>query len=146
MANYTDKINKFLADQIVAYVKLHNLHWYIKGSSFFTLHAEFEKLYDATAEVIDEVAERLLALDKAPVASLKGSLALSTISELEDKAVSTSEAVNGLLADLKQFAADSKAIISEAAQAGDDVSADIFTGYLNNYEKTIWMLNSYLSA
>lgn len=56
-----EKMNLYLANQEVAYIKLHNLHWYVKGRSFFTLHAKLEELYDRTAEIIDAVAERLLA-------------------------------------------------------------------------------------
>ena len=53
-----EKMNLYLANQEVAYIKLHNLHWYVKGRSFFTLHAKLEELYDRTAEIIDAVAER----------------------------------------------------------------------------------------
>ena len=35
-----EKMNLYLANQEVAYIKLHNLHWYVKGHSFFTLHAK----------------------------------------------------------------------------------------------------------
>ena len=79
-----EKMNLYLANQEVAYIKLHNLHWYVKGRSFFTLHAKLEELYDRTAEIIDAVAERLLAVGQAPVANMKEALALATIKELAD--------------------------------------------------------------
>lgn len=69
--NLFEKLNEYLANQQVMYIKLHNLHWYVKGRSFFTLHAKLEELYDQTAQIMDEVAERLLALGGSPVASLK---------------------------------------------------------------------------
>lgn len=81
-----EKMNLYLANQEVAYIKLHNLHWYVKGRSFFTLHAKLEELYDRTAEIIDAVAERLLAVGQAPVANMKEALALATIKELADAA------------------------------------------------------------
>ena len=34
-----EKMNLYLANQEVAYIKLHNLHWYVKGRSFFTLQS-----------------------------------------------------------------------------------------------------------
>ena len=79
-----EKMNLYLANQEVAYIKLHNLHWYVKGRSFFTLHAKLEELYDQTAEIIDAVAERLLAVGQAPVANMKEALALATIKELAE--------------------------------------------------------------
>ena len=38
------KLNLYLANQLVDYVKKHNLHWNLKGSHFFTLHAKLEEL------------------------------------------------------------------------------------------------------
>ena len=90
-----EKMNLYLANQEVAYIKLHNLHWYVKGRSFFTLHAKLEELYDRTAEIIDAVAERLLAVGQAPVANMKEALALATIKELADKPISSEETVQG---------------------------------------------------
>lgn len=44
--NLHDKLNEYLANQQIMYIKLHNLHRYMKGRSFFTLHAKLEELYD----------------------------------------------------------------------------------------------------
>ena len=98
-----EKMNLYLANQEVAYIKLHNLHWYVKGRSFFTLHAKLEELYDQTAEIIDAVAERLLAVGQAPVANMKEALALATIKELADKPISSEETVRMMRAALPAF-------------------------------------------
>ncbi len=145
MSTYLNNLNTFLADQAVLYMKLHNLHWYIKGSGFFTLHGEFEKLYDATAEVMDEVAERLLMLGVAPHATLSDVLAAKTLSERAPKPVDAKEAVELTLADFEKLSGDAKAIVALASDAGDDGTADQFTGYVRNYEKSIWMLRAYLN-
>ena len=65
------KLNLYLANQLVDYVKKHNLHWNLKGSHFFTLHAKLEELYDEAGDILDEVAERILALGGNPVSSMK---------------------------------------------------------------------------
>ena len=54
------KLNLYLANQLVDYVKKHNLHWNLKGSNFFALHAKLEELYDEANDILDEVAERIL--------------------------------------------------------------------------------------
>ncbi len=140
----SEKLNAYLADQTVMYTKLHNLHWYVVGKSFFTLHVRFEELYDETTEIIDEVAERMLALNLKPVGSLKGALALTKIKELADHDIDSKDAVETLIADLKYLAAETKGIVSLAEEATDVVTADMFTGYLAKYEKTLWMLGAYL--
>jgi starvation-inducible DNA-binding protein len=39
-----EKMNEYLANQQVMFIKLHNLHWYIRGCAFFTLHGKLEEL------------------------------------------------------------------------------------------------------
>ncbi len=142
--NYTSKINVFLADQIVFFIKLHNLHWFIKGPAFFTLHAEYEKLYDEVNEVLDEVAERLLQLDVDPVASIKEAKKIATLEERESGAVDAKDSVKLIIEDFEKLEAAATEIIRLSAEAGDEGTADQFTGYLRSYSKILWMLKSYL--
>lgn len=144
MGKQIELANKFLANQTVLYMKLHNLHWYLKGSSFFTLHAEYEKLYDQTHEIIDEVAERLLILGHVPIASLKEALSLSTIEERVAAPVDGPESVEIILKDIEALLVEIKDIISASGEDGDEGTADQFTGYLKDYQKLSWLLRSYL--
>lgn len=143
--NLHDKLNEYLANQQVMYIKLHNLHWYVKGRSFFTLHAKLEELYDQTAEIMDEVAERLLALGGSPVASLKKALALTSVKELEDTPISSDDTVTALISDVEYWIHDTKEIVKLAEEEDDVATADLFTGYLAEYQKLLWMLKSYIA-
>jgi len=142
--NLHDKLNEYLANQQVMYIKLHNLHWYVKGRSFFALHAKLEELYDQTADIIDDVAERLLALGGTPVASVKKALALASVKELEDTAISSEDTVKALISDVDYWINDTKEIVKLAEAEDDGPTADLFTGYLGEYQKLLWMLNAYL--
>lgn len=143
--NLFEKLNEYLANQQVMYIKLHNLHWYVKGRSFFTLHAKLEELYDQTAQIMDEVAERLLALGGSPVASLKKALALTSVKELEDVPISSDETINSLISDVEYWIRDTKEIVKLAENDDDGATADQFNGYLAEYQKLLWMLKSYIS-
>ncbi|WP_024291950.1 Dps family protein [Lacrimispora indolis] len=143
--NLFEKLNEYLANQQVMYIKLHNLHWYVKGRSFFTLHAKLEELYDQTAQVMDDVAERLLALGGSPVASLKEALALSSVKELEDVPISSDETIKSLISDVEYWIRDTKEIVKLAEDDDDGATADQFNGYLAEYQKLLWMLKSYMS-
>lgn len=47
MSNQQDvvkELNQQVANWTVAYTKLHNFHWYVKGPNFFSLHVKFEEL------------------------------------------------------------------------------------------------------
>ncbi|EHI56794.1 hypothetical protein HMPREF9333_00044 [Johnsonella ignava ATCC 51276] len=139
-----DKMNVYLANQEVMYIKLHNLHWYVKGKSFFTLHAKFEELYDQAAEILDEVAERLLSLGESPIASFKKALSATAVKELDDVPVSSVDAVKILLKDVEYWIKDTKEIADLADDEGDKVTSDMFNGYLKEYQKLDWMLKSYV--
>lgn len=139
------RLNLYLANQMVDYVKKHNLHWNLKGKSFFTLHAKLEELYDASNDILDEVAERILALGGKPVSSMKGALAIATIKELEDGAKSEEETIKALVSDTEYWIKDSKEIVELAEKEGDGVTADMFNGYTKDYQKLAWMLKAYNS-
>ncbi|WP_313584407.1 Dps family protein [Lacrimispora sp.] len=143
--NLFEKLNEYLANQQVMYIKLHNLHWYVKGRSFFTLHTKLEELYDQTAQIMDDVAERLLALGGSPVASLEKALALSSVKELEDVPISSDETIKSLISDVEYWIRDTKEIVKLAEDDDDGATADQFNGYLAEYQKLLWMLKSYIS-
>ena len=143
--NLFEKLNEYLANQQVMYIKLHNLHWYVKGRSFFTLHAKLEELYDQTAQIMDDVAERLLALGGSPVASLKKALALSSVKELEDIPISSDETIKSLISDVEYWIRDTKEIVKLAEDDDDGATVDQFNGYLAEYQKLLWMFKSYIS-
>ena len=104
MANQSqlqDVLNKQVANWTVMYTKLHHFHWYVKGHHFFSLHEKFEELYNEADAALDEIAERLLAIEGQPVSTLKGSLELASIKEAETKAPAD-EMVKEVVSDFKQ--------------------------------------------
>jgi len=82
MKEYVNKMNIFLANQMLFYVKLHNMHWYLHGKGFFVMHPKLEEFYEHTSEVLDNVAERILMLGFAPIASVKKAQTIGTIKEI----------------------------------------------------------------
>ncbi|MEA5026123.1 MAG: DNA starvation/stationary phase protection protein [Erysipelotrichaceae bacterium] len=143
MKDLMEKLNIYLANQQLMYTKLHNLHWYVQGRSFFTLHAKLEELYDQTGEILDEVAERILAIGGLPVANWHGVLAIGKVKELTDEPIGSDEAVKVLIADVEYWIKDTKEIVDLAAEIDDVGTADQFTGYLKEYQKLMWMLKAY---
>lgn len=137
------KMNEYLANQMVGFVKLHNLHWYVQGKGFFVLHTKFEELYDESAQIIDDLAERILAVGEKPVASLKKALEIATLPELEDKYISSEDAIVALHKDVEFWIEASKELVALAEEANDVSTADLFTGYITSYEKLLWMLKAY---
>ena len=57
--NLVSKINGYIANIGVSFVKMHNLHWNIVGSQFKAVHEYLESVYDDYADILDEAAELL---------------------------------------------------------------------------------------
>ena len=144
MNNLYEEMNNFLADQLVLGMKIHNVHWYIKGYNFFTIHVKMDEFYGATQTRIDEVAERLLSIGGAPIGSLKEALERTSIKELADKAINDEALVEVLYTDFAQARTHAIRLIELADKAKDYGTADYFTGVLREYEKDLWMLGAFL--
>ncbi|MCI2254257.1 Dps family protein [Domibacillus sp. DTU_2020_1001157_1_SI_ALB_TIR_016] len=136
-------VNKQVANWTVLYTKLHNYHWYVKGPQFFTLHAKFEELYTEASGHIDELAERLLALDGKPVATLRESLELATVNEAEGQE-SAEEMVQSVVNDFTTLTGELKEAMDLAAEVGDETTGDMLLAIHQSLEKHVWMLKSFL--
>ncbi|MBZ5751584.1 Dps family protein [Metabacillus rhizolycopersici] len=136
-------VNKQVANWTVLYVKLHNYHWFVKGGNFFTLHEKFEEFYNEAAVHIDELAERLLALDGAPVATMKECLELSSIQEAEGS-LTAEQMVQSVYDDFALLVNESKEGMELAAEVGDETTGDMLLAIHQGLEKHNWMLKSFL--
>ena len=136
-------LNEQLSDWNLLFVKLHNYHWNVKGSDFFTLHEKFEVLYNEAAVHIDEIAERILALEAAPAASFKEYLSLSTLEEATGDENSR-EMVEQIVADFKAVIASAKNGIDVAGDAGDETTVDLLTQIHVALEKHVWLFTAFL--
>jgi starvation-inducible DNA-binding protein len=144
MKEYVNKMNIFLANQMLFYVKLHNMHWYLHGKGFFVMHPKLEEFYEHTSEVLDNVAERILMLGFNPVASVKKAQTIGTIKELDDVGIEMNDMLKVTLADYEKLAKEANDIILMGQEKNDDVTVDMYTSILSSYHKTIWMIKTAL--
>ncbi len=138
-----ETVNKQVANWTVLYVKLHNYHWFVKGANFFTLHEKFEEFYTEAALHIDELAERLLALQGAPVATMKECLELSSIKEAEGNETAE-QMVQTIHDDFTLLAEELKQGMDLAGEVGDETTGDMLLAIHQSLEKHNWMLKSFL--
>ncbi|WP_141433254.1 Dps family protein [Bacillus sp. 03113] len=136
-------LNTQIANWSVLYTKLHHFHWYVKGPSFFTLHAKFEELYDEAAGVVDQAAERLLAIGGEPISTLKEFLNTTTLTEASGEKT-TNEMVASLVKDYKQLNEELKALAALAESENDSVTHDFGIELVEKNDTHIWMLTAYL--
>src|SRR6478609_9704293 len=58
-----DGLNQIVADTYALMALTHLAHWNVEGSDFFALHKAFQEQYENLFEGVDEIAERVRALD-----------------------------------------------------------------------------------
>ncbi|WP_078414109.1 Dps family protein [Priestia abyssalis] len=139
----TDIVNQQIANWSVLYTKLHNYHWYVKGEQFFTLHEKFEEFYNEAALYIDDLAERLLALDGKPVATMKECLEMASVKEATGEETAK-DMVAVLVEDFTMLTGELKEGMDAAEQTGDETTGDMLLAIHKELEKHIWMLKSFL--
>ncbi|MBW7455438.1 Dps family protein [Paenibacillus sepulcri] len=142
MTKLHDILNKQISTWSVLYVKLHNFHWYVKGNQFFTLHVKFQELYEEATLVVDDFAERLLALEGKPVATMTEHLKLSSVKEATGKEEAT-QMVDSLIDDFTVVAGELKEGMEEAEKKGDETTADMLLAVHKSLEKHLWMLKAF---
>lgn len=135
-------LNRQIANWSVLYIKLHNYHWYVKGSQFFTLHAKFQEFYEEAALHVDEIAERLLALKGQPIAKMSDYLEESSIKEASNSETAV-EMVDQLIHDFTVIIDELKQGMEVAQKAGDETTADMLLAIHTTLEKHVWMLNAF---
>ncbi len=144
LSEVVNGLQQLLADFQVYYTNLRGFHWHVKGKDFFVLHEQFEKMYDDTAEKIDEVAERLLMLDTVPAHNFSVYLQSSKIKET-GVVSNGNEGLEHVLDSLKHFIASERTILSAASEAGDESTVAMMSDYIKEQEKLTWMLTAYFS-
>ncbi len=140
-----EKLNSYLADTAVMYIKLHNLHWNVYGVQFKAVHEYLEAIYDVFTENMDAVAELLRMHDKYPAASMAEYLKITDVKELASEKIENKAALAIVLDELK--ALDKKAKETRKLADADDVfdvvaMMEEHSGY---FQKTIWFISSMLA-
>ncbi|AMW99681.1 DNA starvation/stationary phase protection protein [Rummeliibacillus sp. G93] len=143
MSNLQQQLNQLVSQWSVLYTKLHNYHWYVKGPTFFTLHAKFEELYNEAAEHLDNIAERILSLGGKPVATMKEHLEISNVQEAQGSETAE-QMVDTLIKDFNLVMESLKAGMTEASNENDDMTEDLLNSIYQSLEKHVWMLNAFL--
>lgn len=138
------ELNDLLANYQLFYQNLRGLHWNIKGKEFFELHVKFEEFYDDVVIKIDEIEERILTLEGEPLHTFSDYLKTTEIKE-EKNITNGSQGVEIIITNFKVLIAKEGAILSLAGDAEDEGTVSLMSDYISETEKTLWMLNSYLS-
>lgn len=141
----TDSLNQVLADSYALLSLTHLAHWNVEGPGFFALHTAFQTQYEELFVAVDEIAERIRALDAYAIGGL-GTLAKTAQMKEFSAPLVQEEYVRALIAASGKVVSDAERARDLAGEAGDAESQDLMIGRITLHQKTIWMLKSFLKA
>jgi starvation-inducible DNA-binding protein len=141
----TRSLNQVLADSYALLSLTHLAHWNVEGPGFFALHTAFQTQYEELFVAIDEIAERIRALDAYAIGGL-GTLAQAAQMKEFASPLAQEDYVRALIAANEKLVGDAARARDVAGSADDAESQDLMIGRITLHQKTIWMLKSYLKG
>ena len=137
-------LSTLLADSYVLMGETHLAHWNVEGSAFFELHGAFQKQYEELFEAIDDIAERIRAIDAYSPGGLKTLAKLATVPPVPVGAAPAKDFVAALIEGHETTTESAKKARDIAAEQLDLETQDLAIGRIRVHQKTLWMLRSYL--
>ena len=138
-----DGLSHLLADTYTLYLKTHNFHWNVTGSMFNTLHLMFEAQYNELALAVDQIAERIRALDFPAPGSYSQYAKLSSIRE-ETGVPGWKDMIKQLVEGQEAVTRTARGLFPLVDASHDEPTADLLTQRMQVHEKNAWMLRSLL--
>jgi starvation-inducible DNA-binding protein len=136
-------LNRQQANALVVYLNYKKYHWLTYGPLFRDLHLLFEEQGGEVFAMIDELAERSLMLDGAPVAdptdylptaTVKPSTGQLAVRNMIEEAIATHDLI------IKEMHQDAEV----SNNAGDIGTADLYTRLVQVHQKHRWFLKEIL--
>ncbi len=140
-ADLIKQLNHILADLQIHYQNLRGLHWNIKGQLFFSLHEKFEEYYTESAEIIDELAERILTLGGTPLHSFEDYLSEATI-KAKKNVSDGNEALAIIAENNKVLLHGYREALKTSGEINDEGTTSMMSDLISATEKRLWMLQA----
>ena len=137
-------LSRLLADSYTLYLKTHNFHWNVTGPHFKSLHELFEEHYTELATAVDDIAERIRALDVFAPGSYSQFAKLTSIQEATDVPV-WQGMVQQLVDGHETVVKTARSLLDVVSDAGDEVTQGLLGERMTVHEKAAWMLRSLLA-
>jgi len=139
-------LNTLLADECVLYTKIRNVYWNYSSPNYYELHKFFKIQYEILDEMVNHIVKRVHTLGYFALGSMKDFLNVARLSEENDNFEHSTMITQTLVADHETIIGIIRNnIIPLTHMINDFTTADLVTGIMEQHEKMVWMLNSFLS-
>jgi starvation-inducible DNA-binding protein len=137
-----------LKDTYALYLLTHNYHWNVEGPKFVSLHTLFEQQYTELFAAIDEIAERIRALDAYAlpnhydeILQLVGTLS-NPLNKERNKDLVADRMIANLIALHERVVSSAQKAKHLADELSDEESQDLAIARIQVHQKALWMLRS----
>lgn len=139
-------LNARLADATDLKSQAKQAHWNVKGMSFIALHELFDEIATSVEGHIDLIAERVTTLGGTAMGTVRIAAQKSTLSEYPHEITDGADHADALSTALADFGANVRKGIDEAADIGDQDTADIYTEISREIDKQLWFVEAHIQA
>ncbi|MGH2341158.1 DNA starvation/stationary phase protection protein Dps [Segnochrobactraceae bacterium EtOH-i3] len=133
-----------LVDALDLTAQTKQAHWNVKGKSFIGLHELFDTFHNEARGYVDDIAERITALGGQAEGTVEVVAKTTRLPSYPVDITSGKDHLTALSNSVAVFGKNVRAAIDEADEAGDAVTADLFTGIAKAVDKSLWMLDAHL--
>ena len=137
-------LSTLLADQYVLAMKARKYHWNVVGPLFNALHEFFETHYSLLDKMVDQVAERIRALDNSAPGTMTEFLKSTELSEQPAIYPNAESMIADLLTDHETVIRRLRDDAKRCTDFDDQGTCDFLTGMLRQHEHLAWMLRAQL--
>jgi starvation-inducible DNA-binding protein len=142
----TNALNPLLAKTMVLRDLYKKHHWQVSGATFYQLHLLFDKHYNEQVELMDALAERIVALGGVPLAAQHDVAEASSLARPPKGRESVPAQITRLLDAHEQILVQSRRAAREASENGDDGTNDlIVSDVIRTNEMHVFFLSEHLA-
>lgn len=139
-----DLLNARLADAIDLKLAVKQAHWNIKGPSFIAIHLLLDQVSARVEDHYDTIAERCVQLGGTAFGTVQAVAKATSLSPYPTTATAQHEHVRQIADHLGAFAKGCREAVDTADEAGDAITADIFTSIARAVDKDHWFIGAHL--
>jgi starvation-inducible DNA-binding protein len=136
-------LNASLIDTIDLRTRTKHAHWNTRGPNFIALHKLYDELGDSLDEFIDEIGERVAALGGTATGTAAQVAKWSRLTTYPSGEAHESAHLAALAENYASMGARARSAIASAAEAGDQDTADLFTGLSRLLDKHLWLIEAH---